>query len=276
MLSRDSMIRIKEEKGWLLLTHPDHARLAGLLGGLWGNSTFEVPSPRESVLTAVSRHDDAWAERDALPEITPEGLPSAFSEELVGTYDAFEEIDFSSYLAVRGRATELVAGNDPYAANLISRHTVNLLTEQADLSTLSEAGKEEHRRFIEGQLARQTELILSSGRDPDQEEENLVRNFKFLQACDSFSLMACVRFSKPLPLRHAQVRRDGTGVLITCTPLGSDTYRLSPWPLSVDSARFELKAKRVVGHEFPSVEAFRQAVERAEEITFTVQVKPSS
>jgi hypothetical protein len=42
--------------------------------------------------------------RDAAPQITRQGKPSAFSTKLVGKYSAFEEIDLADYLAVRDRA----------------------------------------------------------------------------------------------------------------------------------------------------------------------------
>src|SRR5579863_7051680 len=122
------MIRIETDAGWILVEHREHARLAGRFAARWGNAAFAVPEPRADVLVAVMRHDDAWAERDALPFLTRQGRPSAFSRELVGTYSAFEEIDLADYLAVRGRAAEAVAADNPYAAIIISMHTVDLLT----------------------------------------------------------------------------------------------------------------------------------------------------
>jgi hypothetical protein len=153
------MIRIETDSGWILVEHPEHARLAGRFAARWGNTDFPPPEPRADVLTAVSRHDDAWAARDALPFLTREGRPSAFSRELVGRYSAFEEIDFADYLAVRGNAAEVVAADNPYAAIVISMHTVSLLTTQADLSGLQASDLELHRAFIENQRKRQGELI---------------------------------------------------------------------------------------------------------------------
>jgi hypothetical protein len=132
------VIRVKEPGGWMLVGHRDHARFAGELARQWGNAEFAPPEPFADILVAVARHDDAWAERDAAPCLTREGRPSAFSHELVGTYSAFEEIDLADYLAVRGQATEAVAADNPYAAIIVSMHTVNLLTEQADLRGLSD------------------------------------------------------------------------------------------------------------------------------------------
>src|SRR5271167_4901724 len=130
------MLRLETETGWWLVTHPDHARLAGAFAERWGNDLFLSPEPREHVLRGIARHDDGWAARDAVPQITRQGKPSAFSTELVGKYSAFEEIDLVDYLAVRDRAVKLVAESDAYAAILVSMHTYNLLTERADRSTI--------------------------------------------------------------------------------------------------------------------------------------------
>jgi hypothetical protein len=117
------MLRLETETGWWLVTHPDHARLAGAFAGHWGNELFLSPEPREHVLRGITRHDDGWAARDATPQITRQGKPSAFSTELVGKYSGFEEIDLPEYLAVRARAVQQIAAEDPYAAILISMKT---------------------------------------------------------------------------------------------------------------------------------------------------------
>ena len=131
------MLRLETETGWWLVTHVDHANLAGAFAARWGNELFRSPEPRAHVLKGISRHDDGWRERDAQPQITRQGKPSAFSVELVGKYSAFEEIDLADYLAVRDRAVRLIAEEDPYAAILVSMHTYNLLSERADRSTIA-------------------------------------------------------------------------------------------------------------------------------------------
>ncbi len=255
------MIRIETEHGWTLIEHPEHAKLAGRFAARWGNALFTAPEPRADLLTAVTRHDDAWADRDRTPFITRQGRPSAFSQELVGVYSAFEEIDLADYLAVRGRAAEGVAADNPYAAVIISMHTVDLLTTHADLSGLSAADRELHRLFIEGQRRRQAELVRAVAVIPGCAEAaspaRLQGAFEFLQACDSMSLVACSRFPRPIALRHSHPRRDGTRSVVECTPLGGDTYRLSPNPLDADEVVFDLPCRHVPGATFASLGEFR-------------------
>src|SRR5579863_10740781 len=134
------MLRLETQTGWWLVTHPDHARLAGAFAERWGNDLFPPPEPREHVLRGIARHDDGWIARDAAPQITRQGKPSAYSVELVGKYSAFEEIDLEDYLAVRDRAVRIIAENDAYAGLLISMHTYSLLTAHADRTTITVEG----------------------------------------------------------------------------------------------------------------------------------------
>lgn len=261
------MIRIELTDGWVLVTHPDHARLAGVFAEHWGNVDFGRPAPAGPVLEAVRAHDDAWADRDATPYLTHEGRPSAFSRELVGTYDSFEEIDLADYLAVRGQATEVVARRDPYAAILVSLHTHNLLTEQTDVAAMTPAQRALHGDFIGAQEGRRAELLEICASRPEvaafATAENLQAGFEFLQACDSLSLLLCTDFPSPAPLRHRHRRRDGTEVTIHYEPLGEGRARVQPWPFAGHALKVEIPCRRVSGNTFANVEVFRAAYRAA-------------
>lgn len=261
------MIRLEDNDDWLLLTHKDHAALAGEFARHWKNQDFSPPEPFAHILDAVSRHDDSWAVQDATPSLSPEGEPAAFSKELVGTYDAFEDIDLEAYLSVRSIATEDAAIRDPYAAVLISMHSVNLLTEQADLSSLNEEELSMHSRFIEGQLQRQHQLKESLRTQPDFErfvsEKDFLRGFHFLQACDSFSLFAGVDFKDKGALRHTQPKRNGVNVSIELTPLGNRCFQLSPWPLDEPKIHFSVPYRRIPKSATSDLQSFRAAYSAA-------------
>src|SRR5580704_908310 len=194
------MLRLETETGWWLVTHPDHARLAGAFAEHWGNERFVAPEPRARVLKGIARHDDGWATRDAQPQITRQGKPSAFSVELVGKYSAFEEIDLADYLAVRDRAVRLIAEEDAYAALLISMHTYSLLSEHADRSTIAPAELPLLDQFLDKQKSFQQSLrlqiIANSHFTPEQKTEaSALDHFRLLQATDNLSLLTCVNFS---------------------------------------------------------------------------------
>ncbi len=271
------MIRIETDTGWTLIEHREHARLAGRFASHWGNAEFAAPEPRADILLAVDRHDDAWVKRDAVPFLTREGKPSAFSQELVGKYGAFEEIDLEDYLAVRGAATEAVAAESPYAAIIVSMHTYDLLTAQADPRGLTEEERALHRKFLDGQLQRQVELIDQLSAGPELTEDlapaQVLRAFEFLQACDSLSLAVCVRFPKRIVLRHRHPRRDETLAEIFCTPLGGDTFRIAPYPFEKDELILDVPCRSVPGKTFASEAAFRAAYAAAPVARLQVKIK---
>ena len=73
------MLRMETETGWWLITHPDHARLAGDFAAAWGNACFRKPEPRDRVLKGIAQHDDGWAARDAHPPSRGKGSPVDFA-----------------------------------------------------------------------------------------------------------------------------------------------------------------------------------------------------
>jgi len=270
------MIRIEVADGWILADHQEHARLAGKFAQAWMEGPFPVPEPFEDILVGVSRHDDAWVERDANPCLTKDGLPSAFSKELVGTYDAFEEIDLADYLAIRANATEAVAGDNPFGATLVSMHTVNLLTEQADLSGLSEADRQLHSEFIDSQRQRQSELIdscLKGGMNPGHlTPENLAWAFRFLQACDSLSLITCVQFSERSNLRHEHPDDQGNQISIEVEPLGGGKFQLDPWPFQRESLTFSVPVRQIRQKTFSGENEFRKLVGQTASMPYYIEL----
>ena len=244
------MLRLETDTGWWMVTHGDHARLAGAFAEHWGNERFAAPEPREHVLKGIARHDDGWAARDAAPQITRQGKPSAFSTELVGKYSAFEEIDLRDYLGVRDRAVRLIAEEDAYAALLISMHTYSLLGEHADRSTIAPNELPLLDQFLEQQKAFQKELqrqIMSNhGIREEQKTEKAVQDhFRLLQATDNLSLLTCVNFSAPANLLHPLPLRDGGHSRVGVRSSGERHFVLEPYPFGQSSLRFTFPARHV-------------------------------
>jgi hypothetical protein len=272
------MLRLETETGWWLVTHTDHARLAGAFAERWGNDRFLPPEPRANVLKGIARHDDGWAARDATPQITRQGKPSAFSVELVGKYSAFEEIDLADYLAVRERAVRLIASEDAYAAVLISMHTFNLLTKHADRSTIAPAQLPLLDRFLDQQKAFQLSLREQIAADPqftpEQSSETAIRDhFRLLQATDYLSLLTCVDFRQPANLLHALPLRDGGYTQVEARPLGPREFVLDPYPFAEPSISFDFPARHVQGRVFSSATELQQRFHAAPVEMLSVTVR---
>ena len=251
------MLRLETESGWWLITHPDHARLAGAFAAAWGNAQFSRPEPRERVLYGVATHDDGWTERDAHPLITREGKPSAFSTELVGKYSAFEEIDLADYLAVRERAVRIVAERDAYAGLLIAKHTYSLLTDHADRSTIAASQLPLLDAFLDAQLAYQKRLMVEIQEDDSLKENEkdaarIEEHFRLLQACDNLSLLTCVAFESPAHLLHPLPLNNGGAAEVQVLPVGPRHFQLAPWPFEEPEVKFSFPARHVVGRRFES------------------------
>jgi hypothetical protein len=259
---------MESETGWWLITHPDHAHLAGDFAAAWGNEQFRKPEPRARVLKSISCHDDGWAERDKHPSVTRQGRPSAFSTELVGKYSAFEEIDLEEYLAVRDRALRIVAEEDPYAGLLISMHTHNLLTAHADRSTIVPDGLKLLDSFLDRQREYQRELHTKIAQDSsltevEAAEETILEHFRLLQACDNLSLLTCVAFSSPAHLLHPLPLHDGGTAEVKVQSIAPRHFRLMPWPFAEPELSFMFPARHVEGKNFADSESLEAAFHAA-------------
>jgi hypothetical protein len=274
------MLRLETETGWWLVTHPDHARLAGAFAERWGNDRFLPPEPREQVLRGIARHDDGWAARDAAPQITRQGKPSAFSVELVGKYSAFEEIDLEDYLSVRDRAVRLIAAEDPYAAILISMHTYSLLNDHADRSTIAPAQLPLLDRFLEQQKALQASLLAQIAANPrftpDQTSESaILDHFRLLQASDYLSLLTCVDFRQPAYLLHPLPMRDGGHISVQVRAIAPRHFVLDPYPFPEASLTFQFPARHVKGKTYSEAAELQHAFNQAPVETLSVTVSAS-
>jgi hypothetical protein len=271
------MLRLESETGWWLVTHPDHARLAGAFAERWGNDLFLAPEPREQVLRGIGHHDDGWAARDAVPQITRQGKPSAFSTELVGKYSGFEEIDLVDYLAVRDRAVRQIGEEDPYAALLISMHTYSLLNDRSDRSTILPQQLPLFEKFLDGQKELQGSWRKQIAANPKlrpehKTDEAILDHFRLLQANDYLSLLTCVDFQKPVELLHALPARGGKRIPVQARSIGTRHFVLDPYPFAEASLTFQFPARHVKGKTFSSAKELQDAFASAPVETLSVKV----
>ncbi len=266
------MIRRETSTHWVFVTHPDHASLAGQFGDAWGNENFARPEPYTGLKYAVYHHDDGWLARDAAPSLTPAGLPEAFTRSLVGAYSAFEEIDLPAYLGVRAKATSTVAEVDPYAGILVSMHTYNLLSEQADLNSI----RPEHRAAHAAFLLEQKEFQSTTAARLGASSHALQVGYEFLQCCDNLSLIVCSGYDQARDLRHTHSDRRGVRHAIHCEPAGSGCYTLSPWPLSGVKLVLDLPYRMVAKTEAKTLESLRHAFSVAPVLVDKVTLLPAA
>ena len=271
------MLRQETETGYYLVTHPDHARLAAQFAAHWGNQKFPKPEPREHVLKGIAEHDDGWKTRDAHPQITKQGKPSAFSTELVGKYSAFEEIDLVDYLAVRDNAVRQIAQEDPYAALLIAEHTYNLLSEHADRTTIAPDQLPLLDHFLVQQKIFQQSLLdeiaKNSQVQPEQKSPEAIEDqFHLLQATDNLSLLTCVDFRSPSHLLHKLPQIFGPKTEVKVHSVAERHFVLDPYPFNENDLVFAFPVRHVTPKLFPSHAALQVAYAAAPNETLKVRV----
>ncbi len=269
------MLRLQTEQGWWLITHPDHATLAGLFAAHWGNDLLPSPEPRAHVLHAIAAHDDGWLLPDRNPRLTPAGIPAAFSRELVGKYSAFEEIDLEAYLAVRRSAVELIAQTDPYAAILISMHTHNLLSARADRTTIAPAQLPTLDAFLASQQSLQHSLFVTLPPE-HQSWPTLQDNFRLLQACDNLSLLACTDYPYPATLLHPLPTHTGPSQQIQVTRTAERTFTLKPYPFATPTLTLSLTARYLPHRTLPTQQALQTAFDTANPQQLPITLAPNS
>ena len=267
--------RLESETGWWLVTHVDHAQLAGAFAAQWGNDMFLAPEPRARVLRGIATHDDGWAARDQQPQITRQGKPSAFSVELVGKYSAFEEIDLADYLAVRERAVRMVAEEDRlcraagFHAHLQSadcaRRSHHDPTGTASAARCISRAAVGVSAGIEGRLAADKELAAE-----EISPARIENHFRLLQATDNLSLLSCVDYAQPGDLLHALPLRAGGESRVAVESLGERHFRLAPYPFAASPLVFNLPARHVEGKHFDSAEELQEKFHAAAPVQLPV------
>ncbi len=96
----------------VLITQPEHGRVAGELAGRWGNRGFEVPAPREALICAALHHDDGWHELDGRPAFNPVARRPA----------NFTELTLDRTVGPYARGVESVYARNQHAGALVGMH----------------------------------------------------------------------------------------------------------------------------------------------------------
>jgi hypothetical protein len=275
------MIRRQAGDEFFLIAQHDHAVLSGQLAEHFGNTKFARPTPWESVITAVRMHDCGWPLHDDDPTLNSQGLP----------LDVFES-PRPVALKVWAASAERAVAIDPYAGLLVSLHSLSLSIlatsldanqEKFDASKLSERfeiNKFQHREVerqeqLRRRLGLRTDLPLTHGlAEPgaSDEDDQLVFNFRLLQAMDLLSLCLCctnppAKQSQdvfPVPggkAVHLKMHREDDGAL-----------SVDPWPFDIGRIELRVPVRRIPGRPYRDQSDLRETlrIARVDELQFVV------
>jgi hypothetical protein len=184
----------------LLITQPDHARLAG---AMMARAAGLASHPRRtSILLAVSEHDNGWAEPDAEPIIGPSGDVADFiTAPMVVRQDVWPR-------AVVRLESEV------WAAALVAQHAITVY----DRFRSDDAWT---RFFADMEALRDNRLARTTLRLDD-----LIADYAFVRLGDLISLTFCTGWTTPQHYADWTVRRDEDTVLVTPDLFGGEAVSI--------------------------------------------------
>lgn len=277
------MIRRKVGDEFWLITQNDHAIVSGVLAEqIGGEAGFTRPEP--SAVSGTALHDCGWPLHDERPTLNERNLP----------LDVFETPRHIG-LMVWTESSERAAQEDPYAGLLVSLHSLSLsvmattptavVHEKFDMSDA--AARFELNRFQQSQIELQEDLRRRLGMRTDEprkfglgetstdpREEQLIFDFRLLQAMDKLSLAICctappIDVIEPLPAAPG-----GTDRPLRIRRTSETDLCVSPWPFRIGCLSVMVPFRRLPAEPFLDGESFRRAYAAAPVERFKARVTP--
>ncbi len=202
----------------LLITQPEHARLAGAIMTRWQADGLPTSPQRDEILLATRAHDDGWSGVDARPLVDPGS----------GQVLDFVHAPVSLRQALWPRAVERLSSR-PYAAALVAEHALQVY-HGAPTDPVWDAFFARMREIRDGYLAVSSPL----------EYADLTRDYFFVRMGDLLSLMFCGQWADPL-------RGDSYTLW-----LRDNRLTISPDPFAGESVGLHVLARRLPNRAYHS------------------------
>jgi hypothetical protein len=282
------MLITRREDRLVLVEQTAHARMAGELVAHWGNDTFAAPAPRDAVIAAAAKHDDGWADADAVP---------LFNDEEARPLH-FLEIPMREHIPLYARGVNSTFEDDPYAGMLVSMHWTGLYRGRwgmqegrldwgedgrSEIELLQdEAVAGEEQRWIE--VKRQ---LMREARRSDL-EAGLWQNYDLLQAWDLLSLFICLIplepadgvAARPVPSTLKSLDQEPGGRTIESVPtrIGGERVDLTlrcgepgvvavdPYPFDEDGLTFSVTGTAIPDRRYEDAADARAAIDAGDPV----------
>ena len=227
------MIVRDDGSSFLLITQPDHARLAGdIVAAIRTEAALETAA-RESVLFATREHDNGWIEVDAEPTIDPAtGRPCDF---IAGPARVKHEL--------WPRGISRAAQSDPRAGALIAQHAVTVYAYRA--------GEPDWQPFFGPITAMREDLLARVGAVGPVAREAFDREYRCVRLGDSFSLQFCNGWTAPQETLGYRAELKGSLLVI------------SPDPFAGGSVPLRVMARRIPARRYESDGDLRRTLQKA-------------
>jgi hypothetical protein len=227
------MIVRDEGASFLLITQPDHARLARDIVAAVRTEPALLGAARETVLLATREHDNGWIEVDAEPTIDPSsGRPCDFIAGPAGVkHDLWPR-------GIR-RAAEM----DLRAGALVAQHAITVYSYRAE--------EPEWRPFFGPITAMRDDLLRQLGAADGEARAAFDREYRCVRLGDLFSLQFCNGWTAPQEALGYTASLDGA------------TLSISPDPFAGGSVPLRVMGRRIPARRYATDADLRAAVKDA-------------
>jgi Protein of unknown function (DUF3891) len=220
----------------LLITQPDHARLAADIASAWEADGFATNPRRPILLLATREHDNGWIEPDSAPEIDPtSGRP----------YD-FLSAPSVTKQAVWPRAVERLELVDPLAAAFVAEHALTVLNDYRSNPAW--------RSFFDRLTTSRNALLKRCNIDTRQARGEFTRDYRLLYLADYLSLAFCNLWSRSC---------DASGYRFG---MQDNELQVSPDPFSGRRVDLSVSARRIPNCRYASTADMRRALAHGETV----------
>ncbi len=231
------MLLCPDSEGYLCITQPAHAWVAGQLARSWGNASFGFVTPREDVCLAAEQHDIGWLPWEAHPSLNPQtGYPYHFTDlptpEHVHIWSGTRSFSQSF-----GRYVSLLVSL--HGTGIYERHTG--WQHSAMVRPLVEAFLADEKQFQRQTVA---QLQQGSNRTEFISESILERNRALIASWDWLSILLCIGFDQDQQV--SGVPTATTPAVLTLRPLSGGRSRqaqISPWPFQHQSVTIRVEGR---------------------------------
>lgn len=202
------MIVREEGETYLLITQPDHARLAEQIVARMRTEPALGSADRDVILLAAREHDNGWIEVDAEPTIEPEtGRPRDFmSGPAAVKHDLWR------------RGIARAAKMDLRAGALVAEHALTVYGYRR--------GTAEWQSFFESVTALRDDLLKQVGILEGPAREAFQQQYRCVQLGDAFSLQFCGNWAGPDATLEYQSAIQGSTLLVSPDPFSGVTVPL--------------------------------------------------
>ena len=215
----------------LLITQPGHAALARRIMERWTSDGLPDSPRRESILTAVGRHDAGWESVDVAPMVLPDGRIADF---IVAPGEVRR--------GVWPRAVATLAA-DPWTVALLAQHAVFVYSRfESDPEWLA--------------FFNEMKALREHHRDRAALDASVLhRDYDFVRLGDLISLTFCNPWTDRQQHGGYSIIGDGRDLVIEPDPFGGE------------HVRFEIQARRLPNRLYADANDAKAAWDQAEAVT---------